>query len=325
MATDLTPKQSTTACPQCEQHLEEFARLRVELTVLHGERGRRHSAGWWCRAGLGVLLLTTLPHIPRIGCYIREQADPDIAWGWLALWGLSIGLHWAQWSLIGIFYMLHEGPLWQRSLMYVGLSSIATTGTFLVVVLVPSNDHEMLYLAYAGPILAVVMAIPVFLARAFRRWTLAHRSSKADARPMSLASYLTVMTVLGVALTAMKLFPWREIATDLDGAVDYLLVFCGPLIAIGCLHLWLLPKMLGPRRGRSMSWKQWLLLGLIVSVGFLSSIGGFAARLSYARNFNWDLVAQVSALPLALITATTIFTAAGYDWLRMLDYELRIA
>ncbi|HUG69201.1 MAG TPA: hypothetical protein VMM76_15730 [Pirellulaceae bacterium] len=123
----------------------------------------------------------------------------------------------------------------------------------------------------------------------------------------------------------MKLFPWRNLASTMDDVRLILLVFVGPLVAIGILHWWLLPKMLGPRHGRAISWKQWLLLGLIVTSACCSSIVGYATYISFARKFDWDQVTQVSALPIALVIAATIFTAAGYFWLRMLDYELRTA
>lgn len=188
MATVDISEPSTAAYSRCEKDLDKIVRLRAELDEDHGHRSQCRTARWWGLAALGVLLLTAIPHAPRIMCYIREQVDPGVASGWLALWGLSIGLQWAQWSLIGIFCILHEGPLWQRSLLYVGLGALTAITTYFASMFIDTTDHEMLYLAYAGPMLTIVMAVPVFLARVFCRWTLVLRSSKTVARPMSLSS-----------------------------------------------------------------------------------------------------------------------------------------
>jgi hypothetical protein len=160
--------------------------------------------------------------------------------------------------------------------MYIGLSTLAVATTFFVLFCIDSDMSEIFDLTGAGPILTLIAAIPVYLARAFRGWTVAHRSSQAVPRPMSLASCLTTMAVLGVAFTATKLYPWDEIAMDAEEATVYLLLFGGSPIACGLLHLWLLPTILKPHRETPISWKQWLLLGSFFVLPSLASAGGFA-------------------------------------------------
>ena len=330
MATALAPHQSKTACPQCKQYLEDIARLQAELAEVRAEQRQRHTAQWWGVAALGVSLLLLLVHAPYIFLELIDQLGIGIAlseseWIQYALLGTTIGLPWAQWSLIGIFCMLHEGAAWCRALMYVGLCGIAAVTTLLALTLLDFRDDHFFYLACAGPLLTTVMAMPVLLARVLRRWTMTHRNSKAQARRVSVATYLTGMTVLGVVFAVMKFFPWSEIIADLDDVTVYLLVFGGPLIAVGFLHLWMLPAILNPAGVRSVSWKRWLLFGAILVIGSHSSIGGFAIYLSYTRTFDWGEVALVAALPITLLISAAVFNAVGYLWLRLLDYELRSA
>lgn len=324
MTTASPNKQPTVACPQCEQHLEEIARLRAEVARLREQKTHLRSTRWWWLAAMGVFLLATLPHLAAIVIHIVD-VDLYDEWPGYAFWGATIGLPWAQWSLIGIVCMLHEGPLWKRVLSYVGLAAVTVVATSLLMSFVDIGDEDMLYLGYASPFLSVAVVIPAFLARVLRRWTLVHRTSKAPARPTSLATYLAVMTVFGVTFTAMKFFPWDTIATTAEDMSAYLLVFGGPLIALGLLHLWFLPNVLAAGERPSILGGPLIMLGLIAAFGIGSSVAGFVIYLAYSERLDWSEVALVAALPSTLIITAALFNMAGYFWLRLLGYELRAA
>lgn len=314
--------QSTRACPQCEQHLLEISRLQDEIAQLREDSWSKPTARWSTRAAIGTFLFATLPNIPFVIFEASGVADGHFEPLIYTLWGLTIGSFWAQWSLLGVFCMLWDQRVLQRVLVYFGLGSTFVAMTFVCTVAVDAGDQDVSYFGYASPFLSIAILIPAFVARSTRRWTITQRNSTTVARPVSLSSYLLLMTVIGVFLAVVKFFPWREIADNLESATPYLLVFGGPLLSVGCLHVWMLPRFLGHRTTRSASWRQWLLLGMMVLFGVVFSVGGFAGFLIIDDQLDWREVLTLTPLPLSLLISATVVIAAGCCWLRLLDYEL---
>ncbi len=320
-------EQATHTCLQCDQHLDEIARLRDELAQLRKESWLKPTVKRSTLAAVGTFLLAFASNVPLITFVLFGKVDADTQWLFYALWGIAIGAPWAQWSFVGIFCMLCDRPLGQRVLMYLALGTLMAAMTFVCSVVIDADDRDTLHVGYAAPFLSIVMVAPVFVARLLRRWVIARRESEVAARPVSLSSYFMMMTVIGIALAMMRFFPWRVITRDFTEAIPYLLVFGGPLLAVGCLHLWMLPNVLGSRGVRSVRWSQWSLLGLTMFVGSLSSVGGYATYLTISErrftNGHWDAVVQLTLLSMSLLISALIVIASGYYWLRLLDYELR--
>ena len=315
-----TEKESTT-CSQCEQHLAEIERLRAELSKLQGDNVQRQSAKWSCLAALGVFLLATTPFLPLAALQVLENAGwTNSEWFAYIFWGVSIGLPWAQWSLLGTICMLHHGPLWQRALIWVGLAGCTGMAMLLAITVLENDPEDVLIVGWAAPLLAVVIIFPTFMARVLRRWTLAERNAKAVPRPVSLKSYLALMAVLGIVFTAAKFFPWRIMASDAEEVAIYLVLFGGPLMAMSFAHVWLLPTILRTREAYSPSWIQWLLAPLVLATTTAASVGGFmvVAPQAVQPDELWLIAGLIASVP----CAGTLLIAGGYFWLRMLGYEL---
>jgi hypothetical protein len=303
--------------------LAEIERLRAELSRLQGGQPPPLDARWWCLAALGVFLLATIPNLLLLAVqaiYGREYGNGPNLFAYI-VWGVSIGLPWAQWSLIGIFGMLHHGPLWQRVLISVGLSVCSGFMLFISITIHNTDRDDVLMVGWIAPLLVLIIAFPMFLARIFRRWTLAIRGAKAVPRPVSLASYLVLMVVLGIAFTAAKFIPWDVIASSREDAAIYLIVFGGPLLSISFAHLWLLPKILNTRKGFAVSWAQWLWPCLVLAATLTISLAG-PPLLLRPQTFDVEHIMRLAGLIAAIPCAGGIFIAAGYFWLRMLGYGL---
>jgi hypothetical protein len=171
------------------------------------------------------------------------------------------------------------------------------------------------------------LLIPVFVVRIFRRWTLAHCRSTASPRPASLATYFAMMTITGIGFTTLKLYPWDEIAADLEDGAAYIILFAGPMIAIAFIHAYLLSGILGTQQG-GRSWRNiWLLLSAITAVTVVASMCGFALYVLHDTSDDWDFewpeYALISLLLIVTITVAAGFSVCSYLWLRWLGYELR--
>lgn len=311
----------STTCPQCEQHVAEIERLRAELSKLQGQQVPPAVIKWWGLAASGVFLLAVAPCVPLLISASLDDVSglPDsIAH---VIWGVSIGLPWAQWSFVGILCMLHQGPLWQRVLMHIGLSLGNGLTLLVAVTVLEAKPEELLAVGWLAPVLAVAIMIPTFVARVLRRWTLAHQGTKTVARPVSLVSYLALMAILGIVVTIAKFISWDWFAADAKMATIFLVVFGGPLVAMSFLHLWLLPKILQTRERYSVPTLQWLLLLLVFTVPTVVSLVGF--RLVETRpTANAMELLWIAGLILSIPCAGGMLSTAGYFWLRMLGYRL---
>ncbi|MBC8352794.1 MAG: hypothetical protein H8E66_12440 [Planctomycetes bacterium] len=327
MDSDAQFEPTTVTCPRCDEHLKEISRLQDELAQLRQTTWPKPGIKWSTLAAVGTFLFATVPNLPWVVLDLWGGPTGEAEWLFYILWGMAIGALWAQWSLLGIFCMLSDQSLLQRVLLFVAMGSVFAGMTFISSVIVDTSDRDTAYLGYASPFLTIVIVIPVFVARSLCRWTIMRRASKAAARPMSLSSYILMMTVLGITLATIKFFPWQEIAGDMTDAIPWLLVFGGPLFGVGCLHSWTLPKLLGLPDTRSVRWPQWLLLCAIILVSTLSSIASFAAYVAgaFEPSIGLDQVFRLFPLPISLLGSALIVIAAGYYWLCILDYELRTA
>ncbi len=319
MATTLNPATPNSICPRCENRLDEITRLKAELSEMRLARDGARSRACWMFAALGVFLLATLPHVPLIGLRWLEERGIYDQWILFPLFGLLVGLPWAQWSFIGVVSMLYQSRLWQRVLVCIALSATAGLTLAIVVSVTDSEHSEILAIANLGPLLTVAIAMPPFVARMFRRWTLAPQSVHAAARPVSLCSYLVLMAVVGIAVAVPRfIIQVSNIGPAWEDLVIYLAVFSAPLVAMGCLHVLLLPAILTTQTPCSISWRRWLGLAAIVAVSCVASSAAFAAVQGFRV---WELLV-FSMLPLVLLVCGGTFLAAGFYWLRMLDLEL---
>ena len=312
---DATPTAEAVSigCERC-QHLEiEVAELRRQLALIHDQNDRSRTVQWWTAACFSVLCVAVAPQLPTGLMLWSLTQNFGIDWPIFVFQGTSIGMAWAQWTLITTFCLLLNAPIWQKALMYVGWSGLAIL-FWLPLMYQFFSDGEPLVVAWLAPFVSLLLVIPIVIVRFASHWTLVWGDNGTEARPVSIAGYFGLITIAATVLTLVRYLPWQEMGLTLDNVWILVAVLAGPMVAMAVANYLLLAMYF-----RDPSRSFWPYPFIILSISLIACGISFAG---YAAIEGLDSIEVVMLFLCSIVLMAEIPLALAYWVMRCLGYRI---
>lgn len=288
-----------------EQLKAENQRLREQLAVLAKQTDHDMLSLWYSGLAAGLVLFIVLPIITY--AYTCRFDDLNmIAW--------SFSAPFAQWSiLLGIGVLLRRSFRF-RLLLFATVSACLIAGWYFAIDLADSGDVEPAM--FLGPIAGLLIGLPIAGWRIAKRWRIKHSHDRRIVRPTSIADYLALTFVIGLAAASSRFMPSGLIAGLAEISVDYFVIFCGPLAAAAILLPATIAFLLGTRSLKSprtwLFYVFWVALGTVVS-SLSPYYFALTEKIDPAEFFEFGVVMGLSFAMWFLLMAF---------WMRCLGYRL---